>query len=361
MCRTQRTDKEDGKMSHMQGYMAGVNLGGWISQFHRDENALSHFETFITKEDIDTIAAIGMDHVRLPVDCCTLTAEYAECGLAYIDRCIAWCRDAGLNVVIDLHDAPGFRFDLEDNTLLDSAECQDQMAEIWRKLAARYRHEGGNVRYELLNEVKDDTPDRWNALAARLIREIRAIDPTHYIIVGGINMNNIRHVADIERFRDERIVYTFHMYDPFQFTHQRADFVPIFAFMDGHIPYPCRPEEHNAVARAMTEKIAAATGREPDFSRGMIHAPIDKDSMRKMFEPARKFIEETGLPVYCGEYGAHENCGDKSRARYVSDVSDLCLEYDIGRAMWSYKGMGFRMMDERLSVHEALTEAAARK
>ena len=50
----------------MDGYMRGVNLGGWLSQF--DAPTKEHFDTFITKEDIRRIAsfirekAAGEDH-----------------------------------------------------------------------------------------------------------------------------------------------------------------------------------------------------------------------------------------------------------------------------------------------------------
>ena len=47
-------------MRGMEGYMRGVNLGGWLSQF--DEPAKEHFDSFITQEDIRRIAP---DHFLL--------------------------------------------------------------------------------------------------------------------------------------------------------------------------------------------------------------------------------------------------------------------------------------------------------
>jgi hypothetical protein len=41
-------------MRGMEGYMKGVNLGGWLSQF--DAPTKEHFDTFITEEDIRRIA-----------------------------------------------------------------------------------------------------------------------------------------------------------------------------------------------------------------------------------------------------------------------------------------------------------------
>ena len=53
-------------MRGMDGYMRGVNLGGWLSQF--DAPTKEHFDTFITEDDIRRIAGLGLDHVRVPVD-----------------------------------------------------------------------------------------------------------------------------------------------------------------------------------------------------------------------------------------------------------------------------------------------------
>ena len=50
-------------MRKFEGFQRGVNLGGWVSQcVSRDKE---HFDTFITKKDIEQIAGWGLDHVRL--------------------------------------------------------------------------------------------------------------------------------------------------------------------------------------------------------------------------------------------------------------------------------------------------------
>jgi len=46
----------------MVSFKAGINLGGWISQYQVFSK--EHFDTFITEKDIETIAEAGFDHVR---------------------------------------------------------------------------------------------------------------------------------------------------------------------------------------------------------------------------------------------------------------------------------------------------------
>ena len=79
-------------MRTMEGFQKGVNLGGWISQFDRYDKA--HFDSFITETDIQNIAGLGFDHVRVPVDYILLEDDEGtlkEDGFRYLEQCRAWC------------------------------------------------------------------------------------------------------------------------------------------------------------------------------------------------------------------------------------------------------------------------------
>ena len=81
-------------MSKFDGFKAGVNLGGWISQYRNAGK--EHFDSFITEADIRQIAGWGMDHVRLPIDYMVLVDDdnpFAdkEESFYYVDSCIKRC------------------------------------------------------------------------------------------------------------------------------------------------------------------------------------------------------------------------------------------------------------------------------
>ena len=42
-----------------EGFMKGINLGGWLSQSSLEQSRL---DNFITKQDIGTIKTFGVDH-----------------------------------------------------------------------------------------------------------------------------------------------------------------------------------------------------------------------------------------------------------------------------------------------------------
>ena len=52
-------------MNKLNGFVKGVNLGGWLSQGSLEE---SHLSSFIKEDDIKRIKGMGCDHLRLPVD-----------------------------------------------------------------------------------------------------------------------------------------------------------------------------------------------------------------------------------------------------------------------------------------------------
>ena len=73
------------------GFQHGVNLGGWFSQCDYSEE---RYRNFISERDLQTIAAWGLDHVRLPVDYNLVQNEdgtLIESGFQYIQTVIDWC------------------------------------------------------------------------------------------------------------------------------------------------------------------------------------------------------------------------------------------------------------------------------
>ena len=303
-------------MKKLTGYMAGVNLGGWLSQYEGNlaRDPEHHFTRFITREDIARIAS--------------------------------WCKEYGLNMVLDLHMAPGFSFGTPvKNTLFSDDFMQERFMAIWQAFARRYNGEGRNIVYELLNEIVEPDSTRWNRLADRTIRAIREVDSNHAIIVGGIDYNNVWRLADMPIFDDPDIIYNFHMYEPFALTHQRT---PWTAARDypGSVVYPDAIAPYNA----FIDYILANGGRESYDLQKEICSGLDKmDSayIQAFLQPAKDFIARYDLPLYCGEYGVIVLSDLASRAAWTRDVAEFCLANGIGRAVWTYKGMDFSLIDDR--------------
>jgi hypothetical protein len=186
-------------------------------------------EHFITRADIALIKRLGFDHIRIPFSTRLLSPdEYprrlAGPGWDLIDRCIGWCRDAGLGVVLDMHGAPGGQTgdNIDDSPghpfIYEDEDSQHLACAIWAEFARRYRDEPTVWAYELFNEPIAHHPEIWSPemgarlepLYKRMTAAIRAIDKNRIVILGGARWN-----TDFSVFStpfDPQLVYAFHRY-----------------------------------------------------------------------------------------------------------------------------------------------------
>ncbi len=308
----------------------GGNLGGWLSQYKKFDRA--HFNTFIQESDIARIASWGMDHIRLPVDYPVLEEtlpnhKHKVSGFEYLDRCLNWCQKYNLNLLIDLHKAPGYAFgDWEKASLFSNPEHRQRFLQVWAALADHYRGVE-SIGFELLNEIRlpDSTP--WNQLIKETIIIIHEIDPKRMIILGGNYYNSPDQLQHLDLYENHRILYTFHYYFPMVVTHQRAYWVPLLEHISQEVGYPgCYPE------------INA-------FGEEWIGKSMDQALLKSFLQPALEFKERTGKKIYCGEFGVIDQAPMVTRINWTKDMVALFTQYDIGWALWTYKAMDFGLVD----------------
>ena len=298
-----------------------------------------HYETFITEKDIEAIASWGLDHVRLPVDYEVIeesenTEAYA--GFKHIDNCIRWCADHGLNLIIDLHKTPGFSFDsVSSNSLFEDPALQLRFLKLWKAIASRYASYKDTVAFELLNEIVEKDSSRWNALAHRTIAEIRQCAPDTKIVVGGIQWNSVHTLGLQDQPYDDNIVYTFHFYEPFLFTHQRAEWVE--QLPESSMEYPGDLAEYRSTSAAIGAFGSGLHGEGvsemgPAYMTSLIRNALDVAAERQVY-------------LYCGEYGVIEHAPSESVVNWYRDIHAIFEQYRIGRAAWTYKSMSFGISD----------------
>lgn len=339
-------------MRVFDGYLKGVNLGGWISQF--DEYDLKHFDTFITEADIDEIASIGFDHVRVPVDYNVLESEdgtFIEGGFNYLESCHKWCRKNNLNMVIDLHECFGYSFDplkkdMDRRKFFYDDELQARFLKLWIEIANRFKDDPEHVAFEPLNEVVlAEVADAWNGVIRKYIETIRKVCPKHNIIIGGVCYNNVMSVPLLEAPYDDRIVYNFHCYEPMIFTHQGAYWVENMP-SDFRTTYPQSVDEYQELSRNITKDLGGAIFSENAKSMG-------PEFFENIFAPAIEHANKYNVPLYCGEYGVIDLADNEDKIRWLSDIHAAFKKYGIGRALWNYKEKDFGFCDERFeSIRE---------
>ena len=233
--------------------LRGINLGNWLlpeGYMFKLEVATAHwqiqqvikelvgpaearafwrqyYDSYITPADIRYLKQTGLNSIRVPFSYKLLTPEdhpevWLELGFELLDRVIAWSKAESLYVILDMHAAPCGQTgtNIDDSVghpwLFESAECQDQVVAIWRKLAERYRDEPAVIAYDLLNEPIPhfEGYEKYNPLLEplykRIVAAIRAVDPHHVIFLGGAQWNTNFSVFGPPF--DNNLAYTFHKY-----------------------------------------------------------------------------------------------------------------------------------------------------
>jgi len=202
--------------------------------------------------DYQRVAAMGMNAVRFYMNYRTFESDaapgaYLDDGWQWLDDNVAWAKRHGIYLVLNMHVPPGgFQSLGAGKALWDKPELQDRFVHLWSAIARRYRGEATVAGYDLLNEpVVTRDKQQWIDLATRTAAAIRAVDPDHILFVE--RLNSVGHAwredADHNFFTipDPNVVYEFHLYEPFPFTHQGASWVP-FTPAEARYPDPDRAE-----------------------------------------------------------------------------------------------------------------------
>lgn len=319
----------------------GINLGGFLSQCCHEE---THYDTFIVKADIEKIANLGFDHVRLPIDYEVFekkSGEVIEAGYERVEQVILWCKAYHLDIILDLHKAYGYDFNDagndNKNTLFASDELQNRFVSLWVKIVKAYG-KYDNVAFELLNEVVEkENAESWNRLIKMTVAEIRKIAPIAPIIYGGIQWNSVKTLKLLDIPQDDNIIFTFHFYEPLLFTHQKAPWV-VNMDQNQTIYYPETMDyyrEHSQKLGYQGEVVTLAKAEEMgiEFIEEMINEAIDA-------------AKNAGVSLYCGEFGVIDRAPVEDTLRWFQDVDTVFKKYNIGCAVWSYKEMDFGLIGD---------------
>ena len=344
-------------MQKLKNFNRGMGIGGWLTNYKRfnvlpQDKRLSltigdyeHFDTYITEWDVINIKNMGFDHIRLGFDQIVLEKEpyvYNEHTMKLVENFVDICQKHDLGIVLNLHKCIGNYCDIEESiTLFDSEELQNRFVSLWVELERRFTNKE-NVIFELLNEVRDIEPNLWNDLAERTINAIRKTNKSRKIIIGPTCWNNPNKLHTLRVFDDENIIYTFHVYDPSEFTHQRGVLHWCHLYYNRKMEYPGDIEKYREYYRVIW-----------NFNNAYPHIDrMDIRYMREILEPAKKFVEmHPDKILWCGEFGTIRHADIKSRENWMRDVITILKEYDIPYSVWNYlstpnDGNRFSLVDD---------------
>lgn len=300
----------------------GVSVS-WLEQTW-DNNVLN--ENGLKSADFALLKRLGFKSIRLPV-----AFEYFEDEripdeqiFSHIDNIVKTCDLYGFKLIIDYHNG-SFS---ENNYLTETP----RIINTWLKLAKRYKNVSGDkLFFEIYNEPPHMDPQIWKDAAYNILTAIRKIDKQRTLIVGASNYNSIYELSRFVRLADENIIYTFHFYEPFLFTHQGAAWVGDQESTIG-VSFPYSAEKFPVI-----NPKAKNTDGEKNYDK----YPLDgnEQSIKDKLEIVKSWADKYDVPILCCEYGVYNKYADPdSRCRYVKAVRQALNLLNIPGMLWDYNG-----------------------
>ncbi|MCG8373113.1 MAG: cellulase family glycosylhydrolase [Balneolales bacterium] len=220
----------EGYMFNMPGDFGPTKLRNAVTDLLGASEAERWFgvfrDNYVTEDDIIAMKEWGADHIRVPfhydifydID----TDEFKESGFERMDDLFVWCKRHRLDVILDMHAAPGAQSDKEiadsDGVARLWTEYETYMPitiKIWTEIARRYADETIIIGFDLLNEPV--TPDGYGAedvlrFHTDLIPEIRSVNENHILFINGNYFSTTFDLLDLIPAVYDNVVFSFHKY-----------------------------------------------------------------------------------------------------------------------------------------------------
>ena len=194
-----------------------MNLGGALEASNEGDWGYT-----VRAEDLQRIKDAGFDSVRLPVrwSAHAMTRAPYTIDPALIVRVkeiVAEADELGLKIIVDLH-----HFD----ALMEAPDAQyERLFAMWRQIAEAFEGAPDSLILELINEPRDKmSVARTDAVNQTLLDIVRERHPDRWVIVGSAQWGTLPALLKSDPPEDDRIILTFHSYQPYDFTHQGAFF-----------------------------------------------------------------------------------------------------------------------------------------
>ncbi len=320
------------EISAQTPFTKGVNITGWLQVGSAKQIQFSKYN----RQDFMDIKSLGCDVIRLPIDMTAMTngsPDYSIDPLFYfiLDSAVNWAEDLGLHLILDNHTMdPG-------KTL---ASIEPMLTKIWVQMAEHYKARSNLIYYELRNEPHDILTAVWAQIEINLINAIREIDTVHTIVVGASGWNTYSELKNLPVFADTNLIYTFHFYDPFLFTHQGATWpTPSLGSLAG-VPFP-----YDAASMPSCPADLKGTWIEGSLATSY-KADGTVAKVKQLIDQAVSFKNSRNVKIFCGEFGVYDlNSDTADRVFWYETVRSYLEEKGISWTIWDYHG-GFGIFEK---------------
>lgn len=319
-----------------EGIRVGWNIGNTLDAWNSTGSAedVNWGNPRVCQALLDGVKEAGFNLVRVPITWkghIGPAPDYliSERFLRRVAEVIAYARDAGLKVIINLHHDGSTQGGGRDNGWLSIGEAANskegygkvyaEFSQVWAQISAYFRDYGDYLIFEAFNELHDGAwgwgdeakqrlqypiINELNQLFTDTVRDSGGNNGKRYLIVTGYSAAAKHTLANyftlpVDRIPDRQIV-SFHYYDPYEF---------------------------------------GIAGTRADWGTNADRLKLDID-----FAPFKKAFIDRKIPVIIGESGAVRQLypGDEAktelaraaRLHYLACVYEKSVEYGLIPVYW---------------------------
>lgn len=334
--------------------------------------------------DLQALRKAGFDTVRLPVDPApfiVFEGERREDVYRMLFEAIGRVRSAQLNIVLDLH--PNSRHPVWGDKAVVAgprAPAFTAFLGVVEDMARRIGTQNADhIALELINEPRltcqGDEQQLWQRMLAQLVQKARAANPALTLVVSGacVSLPEGLLALDPGEVAGPDLVYTFHFYEPFVFTHQGAKFIPWPEKYLDAVPWPAsaRPIEEPRVrlaehVRALPGLDQASRARAISEARDKLEryyaVGADSTLIEKRFSEVEQWAKQHRIApnrIFIGEFGVVRKTASlpgarcEDRLRWLTDVREAAERRGFAWAYFSYDGPFALVTDDQTRALDA--------
>jgi aryl-phospho-beta-D-glucosidase BglC (GH1 family) len=350
----------------------GVALEAWVT-WPGDERlsepglvqGFPEWRGSISDAQLRDIRSAGFDFVRMPIDPAMYlwpaNRDKWDKLSAGVKEAIRRLSAADLKVIVDLHAMPAFEGwkSMGSQTYVGGEQAfSDYLKLVDHMGRAIAGEDPSRVLFEPMNEPVIDCDSvsgknaRWPRMLAQMHETARKAAPAIPIILSGGCWGGALGLSAIDSrtIQDANVMWSFHSYEPFIFTHQAATWTDgPESFVSG-LDYPPNRKQWRSVLAAADNRIAKSKHNKSE------KAKLKKElryNLQKYFRAPRKELDQDFALVkrwakknniapnriLLGEFGSHRvGVSDASRARYLHDTRVKAEKAGYPWAAWTWRG-----------------------